>query len=245
MEVGRVAFLASIRAYLGARYTLDLPGSPRDRGCSYALSWVDPVRRKLGAKHYGLTGEHINWRWGMRPRIAVLVLTCVPLTTATVFGGNETGNAWKLPALKLAVAYRQLEDGKLSDRVFVGQLNCSGDSCELLTAVLNWCVRLPETGKGFLIGLTRDATDDGSLEIVQVSDSKDGPRVLVLKKHLGTAEITYRFGFSSLDPTRLTSFDGAAVQPWHKRVKTWTLVPSKGRFVRWSPDCPIVLEGVP
>jgi hypothetical protein len=245
MGVGLAAFLAGIRAFLGARCTLDLGGFPRHCGCCYAYSWVDAVRRRLRVKHDGSIGERIKRRWVMRPHIAVLLLTCVSLVTATVFGGNETRNVWKLPTLKLVIAYRQLEDGRLSDRVFEGQLNCSGDSCELLTAVLNWCVRLPETGKGFLIGLTRDATDDGSLEIVQVSDSKDGQNVLVLKKHLGTAEITYRFGFSSLDPTRLTSFDGAAVQPWHNRVKTWTLVPSKGRFVRWSPDCPIVLEGIP
>jgi hypothetical protein len=181
----------------------------------------------------------------MGQRIAVWLLICTSLGVATVVGGDAGRKTWKLPNINLAVAYRQLEDGKFSDRVFDAQLLCHDDFCELLTATLNWCSPLPETGKAFVIGLTSNATDDGSLEIVQVFDSKDGQRVLVLKKHLGTAEITYRFGFSSLDPTRLTSFDGAGVQPWPDTVESWTNVPFKGRFVRWTPDCPLVLEGVP
>jgi hypothetical protein len=102
-----------------------------------------------------------------------------------------------------------------------------------------------QTGYGEVL----HTTDDGSLEVVQVFDSKDGQRVLVLRKHLATAlgraEVTYRLGFSALDPTRLTSFDGTGVQPWPATVETWTNVPLKGRFVRWTPDCPFVLEGVP
>ena len=73
---------------------------------------------------------------------------------------------------------------------------------------------------------------------------------VVVKKHWLAAEITYRFGFSVGDCTkpgiitRVSSFDGAGIEPGTDAVESWSLVPFKGEFVRWTPDCPMVLPGV-
>ncbi len=188
----------------------------------------------------------------MRGCLGTLVLGCMVLVTSAAVADAQPSKRWDLPTINLAVAYRQFEDGKLGSLVWQGQLYCRGDSCELITAALNWCLPLSsakEQFKGFELGLTRVGTDDGSLEIVMFHCEGREGSIVVKKQWLG-AEITYRFGFSVADCrkpgmiTRVTSFDGAGIQPNADQVETWTLVPFKGEFVRWTPDCPLILPSV-
>jgi hypothetical protein len=156
----------------------------------------------------------------------------------------------------VTVAYRQLTDGKPGDMVFLCKLSCSGDNCELFTVSLNWCFSGPlDDGKSSAIFVDRSSTEDGSLQIVEAR-YQERQGALVAKEKESGAEITYRFGFSLRDKTfegapwieNLTSFEGAAVKPFtlpDNKMSTWTLVPFKGRYSRWTPDCPIALEGVP
>lgn len=188
----------------------------------------------------------------MRSCVGTLVVGCASLVTSAAVADTQPSKSWDLPTINLAVAYRQFEDGKLGSFVWQGQLYCSGDSCELITAALNWCLSLGsgnEQVRGFELGLTRAGTDDGSLEIV-LFHCENHQGTVVVKKHWLGAEITYRFGFSTTDCTkpesitRVTSFDGVGIGPGTNESESWTLVPFKGEYVRWIPDCPMVLPGV-
>jgi len=190
----------------------------------------------------------------MSKRVATKVLSCALLATTAILGEAQTSKTWNLPTINLAVAYRLFEDGKLGSLVYLAQLYCGGESCELITAGLNGCLPLlpgEKQSQAFEIGLTRTGTDDGSLEIVGYHCAK-GQGAILVKKHWMGADITYRFGFTVFDCTGpvpaiisiLTSFDGAAVHPHSDQVESWTLVPFKGAYVRWTPDCPLVLPGV-
>jgi len=185
----------------------------------------------------------------------VLVALSV-LVSSTVLSGEQGEKTLRLPVGNATVAYRQLTDGKLSDMVFLSKLSCSGDNCELFTVSLNWCLLgLLDDVKTSTIAIDRTSTEDMSLQVVEVQyEKRQG--VLVAKERVEGAEITYRFGFSLRDKTfedapwieSLTSFEGVAVKPLtlpDNKMSTWTLVPFKGRYSRWTPDCPLVLEGVP
>lgn len=190
-------------------------------------------------------------------RVRTIVLVALSVLASSVAVGGEQGkSALRLPVGNVTVAYRQLTDGKLGDMVFLCKLKCGGDSCELFTVSFNWCLPgLLADAKASAIAIDRTSTEDRSLEVVEVRyEKRQG--VLVVKENQWGAEITYRFGFSLRDKTledapwieSLTSFEAAAVKPFtlpDNKMSTWTLVPFKGRYSRWTPDCPIVLEGVP
>jgi hypothetical protein len=122
---------------------------------------------------------------------------------------------------------------------------------------LNWCLPgLLENGKATSISIDRTTTSENiSLQVVEAH--YQGRRgLIVAKEYVWGTEVTYRFGFSLRDKTfdgapwieNLTSFEGAAVKPLtlpDNRMSTWTLVPFNGKYSRWTPDCPLALEGVP
>lgn len=159
-----------------------------------------------------------------------------------------------LPTGALEVAYRQEQDGKVDERVFLAKLECAAGDCELTSVDLGWCLPLGPGGeRASFIFTDRKSTADRSLKVSPRLENNRG--VLVVEEETQGAKITYRFEFSlrneqfggepSID--RLTGFSGAAVKnsTLEKKVIAWKLVPFVGEQSLFSPQCKFLLPGVP
>jgi hypothetical protein len=101
-------------------------------------------------------------------------------------------------------------------------------------------------GLGASIQFRNASTADGTLEVLKAERTEDHG-TLVIKEHWGSSEVTYNIGYSGgVLSQLLTSFSGVAVDAKSgDKVYTWALLPFQGQYVRWTPDCPFLLEGVP
>jgi hypothetical protein len=184
------------------------------------------------------------------PRAPALVACAVLLVPPAVYGNSGRAASSELPKGYLGFAYRMhLVDNTgadvLATLVFAAVLQCWGSGCMLITTTLNDC-HDQGLGPASIIQFRHASTDDGGLEVLKAEQEKDHG-ALVVKEHWGSAEVTYNIGYSrSVLSLTLASLSGVAVDAKSSdRVYTWTLQPFQGRYVRWTPDCPFLLEGVP
>lgn len=144
----------------------------------------------------------------------------------------------RAPDGELAVAYRQRENGKLSQQVFQNWLECSAGECTLTTLTLGQCI-----AGAFYPKLQRWTTRDGSLSTDLVA-----PGVLHAEFKEGGATFQLRFTFESSGRRfgRLREFSGGVVKQSDvlNRVITWELVPLRVLDSTVKFDCPASLDFV-
>lgn len=185
-----------------------------------------------------------------------------PLCTVALFfvlgtivsAGDRSVAATPPPNGELRVAYRQQEDGKLSDSVHHVTLECVRGECSLTTLTLNRC----EAGR-FYPGIERVSTSEGNLSVIEIRDG-----VLEAEARHPQTTMKYRFTYTTISDQEalkrlqrlqlggkwfrdLTGFSGAVVKQSDilDEVISWKLIPLKGRFPRIEVGCQIMLDGVP
>lgn len=188
----------------------------------------------------------------MKVKAAVLVVTFALSVGVSLAAEPPNG--------ELKVAYRQLEEGELSDHVHHTVLSCLDGQCSLTAVTLNRCV--PYFGEQVFYPLVeRTSTAEGNLSVVEVRDGE-----LVAEERYKGALFKLRYTYTvrsnpelsravRLRQTRwfdkLTGFSGGVVKdsPWVGKVITWQLVPIKvpfkGALAVVEPRCKILLDGVP
>lgn len=172
-----------------------------------------------------------------------------------LFTGKSLAASEQIPNGGLEVAYRQLENGKLSESVHNLILACADGECELTTLTLNQCGDFYE-GKSFYPKIETSSTRAGNLIIRTIGI---GAIEIEEKK---SATFKYRFNYTTkTNPSlskligsrtdlyfnKLINFSGAAVKQSDilNKVISWELVPLKGESVIIKPACSIYLKGVP
>jgi hypothetical protein len=159
------------------------------------------------------------------------------LSVAVVPAGHA--QVQRVPSGELAVAYRQLEDGKLSEAVFQNWLECSEGICSLTTLTLGQCV----AGAGYP-KIQRWSTSGGDLSVGVAA-----PGVLRAEFREAGAVFQLRFGFETNGVRfgRLTSFSGGVTKQSAvlDRVLSWQLVPLRLLDGNVTLRCPASLNGVP
>src|SRR5262249_45140391 len=88
------------------------------------------------------------------------ILLCLAAFTTVVVQAQ----ARTVPDGELAVAYRQLQDGKLSQAVFQNWLECSNGECTWTTLILGQCI-----AGAFYPKIQRWTTREGSLSVRLIS----------------------------------------------------------------------------
>jgi len=156
-----------------------------------------------------------------------------------VIGLLARAQANQIPNGELAVAYRQLEDGKLSQAVFQNWLECSDGQCVLTTLTLGQCL-----GGAWYPKIQRWSTAAGDLSVAVA-----GPGVVRVELKEAGAAFQLRFGFDSAGSRfgRLTSFSGGVTKQSDvlNRVITWELVPHRLADGNVTLGCPASVNGVP
>jgi len=157
------------------------------------------------------------------------------------------------PDGELRVAYRQLQEGKLSEVFWETTLSCWEGTCSLTAISFGPCVETPGLGTVWFPGARTITTRTGELLLTKV-----GATVLEAEERgLGTT-IRYRWSFTTVEDTstgrvgrrqkrmfgNLTGFSGSAVHP-HPSLQTWDLVPFEGQLVKAHPACDLAVTGVP
>ncbi len=163
------------------------------------------------------------------------------------------------PNGKLEVAYRQLQDGKLSDSVHLLSLWCTDGQCSLTTVTVNQCMDTGD-GAGFYPKVERTETREGALSVVETSAGS-----LVAEESLGVSTFRYQFTYSTRTDAefsksmrvrgprwfdKLTGFSGGAVKhsTIAQRVLAWELAPVRarvGELALIEPKCKIAVFGIP
>lgn len=167
--------------------------------------------------------------------------TRVALSLATFTAAAAHAQVAMLPDGELAIAYRQLSDGELSQTVFQNYLRCFRGQCTLTALTLNGCM-----AGAFYPALRHWSTNDGSLSVDLVA-----PGTLVAEIKEGETTLKLRFTFDQKPGVRpwfagLKKFSGGAVRQssLSDKVITWELVPlRRPAIVEFS--CPAALDGIP
>ena len=166
------------------------------------------------------------------------------------------GQGPAVPNGSVTVAYRQLDDRKLSDSVHQVELSCWDDECSLTTLTLNQCMPFSK-GTAFYPKVQQSSTAEGDLVVRALSDG-----VVEATEALAGTSLSYRFSYSSIaQPERaarlgtkrdifftgLRDFSGAAVRSSDvlQKVVAWELVPLRGASVLVEARCRILLDGIP
>jgi hypothetical protein len=156
-----------------------------------------------------------------------------------------------IPDGELSIAYRQLQNGQLSQAVFQDHLRCFKGRCALVTLTLNQCF-----GDKFFPKIQEWSTDgkgwDGGLLLRLVA-----PDVILAEHIIQGARFQKRFTFTLTKlPTTgepwfgdVKNFSGGVVKDSDilDKVITWELVPLKfHESDAVKLDCPsVLLDGLP
>jgi hypothetical protein len=168
-----------------------------------------------------------------------------PADTAAAAGLPPNGD--------LRVAYRQLQNGKLSEVFWETTLTCWEGTCSLTAISFGACLETPGLGRVWFPGARTVITGRDEFLVTKV-----GATVLEAEERgLGTT-IKYRWSFTTIEDTNagkvgrrqnrmfdnLTGFSGSAIHP-HPSLQTWELIPFKGQLVKAQPECDLAVAGVP
>jgi len=160
------------------------------------------------------------------------------------------------PNGELSVAYRQLEEGKLSEGVHRIGLWCLDGRCSVTTLTLNQCWPFAE-GRSFYPKVVRTSTEEGNLWLKETANGE-----LSAEEKYSGATFKYRFTYkiredselSKMTRTKqtrwfgdLTGFSGAVLKDSSilDKIISWQLIPLKGRFPKVEAACRMLLDGVP
>ena len=159
---------------------------------------------------------------------AALVLTSVPRAQGS-----------QIPDGELAVAYRQLQEGKLSEAVFQNWLQCSGGHCTLTTLTLGQCL-----AGAWYPKIQRWSTAAGDLSVA--TSGSDVVRA-EFKEEGAAFQLRFVFERDGARFRRLTDFGGGVTKQSEvmNRVMTWELVPHRLIDGSVTLRCPASLDGVP
>ena len=191
------------------------------------------------------------------PRLEIPMRNLVPVIAFLLASQSQIGSqTLSVPNGSLSVAYRQMEDGKLSDSVHQAELFCWNGECRLTTVTLNQC--LPSSdGPAFFPKVERSSTTDGELAVRNA-----GVGVIDVEQLMGGARFLYRFSYRERpDPalaktfrlsssrffSALTNFSGSVIKTSDvlDKVVSWDLKPLKGAFAFVEAKCKMMLNGVP
>lgn len=173
-------------------------------------------------------------------------------------GPHEVG--WSQQAIPpngtLTVAYRQMEQGKLSESVHQVELSCWDGRCSLSSLTLNQC--LPSSdGPAFFPKVQRSSTEEGDL-IVRVIEAG----TLEAEESMDGARFLYRFSYQERNDSTLaklvqlssarfftgvTGFSGSVIKNSDVlgKIISWDMSPLKGAFAFVEAKCKFMLNGVP
>lgn len=185
-----------------------------------------------------------------------LTFVCVSACLSCLIFGEKSSFAGEPPNGGLRVAYRQLQEGKLSESVHHVSLWCHDGRCSMTTLTLNQCMDLGR-GPAFYPQIERSSTEERNLSVVEVSDG-----LLLAEETFTETTFKYRFTYTvRSNPElakvvrsrtirwfdRLTGFSGAAVKQSVLLGKAiaWELSPLKGLLPRIKAACSIALDGIP
>jgi len=145
----------------------------------------------------------------------------------------------RIPNGELAVAYRQLQQGKLSEAVFQNWLECSEGQCVLTTLTLGQCL-----AGAWYPKIQRWSTSAGDLSVAAAALG-----VVRAEFREAGAAFQLRFGFDPVGARfgRLTSFSGGVTKQSDvlNQVITWELVPHRVADGNITFGCPASVDGVP
>lgn len=170
------------------------------------------------------------------------------LALAVVFaaaGGLGTGSAVlpvqgrQVPDGEYAIAYRQLQDGKLSQAVFQNWLECVDGACTLTTLTIGQCI-----AGAWYPKVQRWSTGAGDLSVIA-----SAPQTLSVQFKAGEATFRLRLEFEQGGPwfRKVTSFSGGVVKDSAvlDRVITWEFVPLHSSDAELTPSCPVSVDALP
>jgi len=151
------------------------------------------------------------------------------------------GSTEALPNGSLRVAYRQLEDGKLSETFFDSILICSEGVCRLTEIAFGPCVD-GAGGRGWFPGAQTVTTQSGELAITKLAVGE----LEAEDRRVRDSTVKYRWRFKTADMgagarrafAGVTEFSGSVVEhtPQGSAVR-WTLVPMRGLSIRVPLNC--------
>lgn len=187
------------------------------------------------------------------PRIAVARIVTTLLATVAVPAVYAQGPS--IPNGEWAIAYRQLQDGKLSQAVFQTYLRCSDGECTLLTLTLNQCIVADAARTVFYPKIQQWSTNGGWNGYMSVA--RPAPDVLLAAYQLDGAVFRMRFTFRTVAhpsinggkpfPAEIKEFSGGVVKDSaiSGKIITWELVPLTLKDANsFKLDCSVLLDGI-
>jgi len=157
----------------------------------------------------------------------------------------------KAPDVRLKIAYKQKEEGKLSAEVFRVELFCFDGQCSMETLTLNRCIEFPNLffkKKGFFPIIQRTSTKDGNLSVILIEKGKLKVEEKI-EDFSGSTNFRYSFTYvgNFWEGNEITDFSGTANKYSAILGKeiAWELVPLKGVNVFIKPACDMILPGIP
>jgi hypothetical protein len=178
----------------------------------------------------------------MRPRFRILVATLL-ICHATARGISDEVSA--IPDLRLRVAVRQKENGKIDKGIHILTLDCVSGDCWLTSVSLNQCSDGPLGKAAFPVVVDISSTKDGRLKVTNLGDTlKVEERATDIA---GESTNTFLFGYRMIgDWANLTSFSGGFVKHSSllNRVITVEYVPYRRLMQAVPLDCPLLAPGV-
>jgi hypothetical protein len=159
--------------------------------------------------------------------------------------GVQSYSQLSAPDLKLRVAVRQNEDGKVADGIHIITLQCARRECALTAVSLNRCDTSPLGTPASPVVVEFSSTRDGTLRVTNLGDTLKVEEVA--SDIGGDATSTFLFGYELVRGTaRLTSFSGGFVK--HSLLLGRVISVEYQPFRRWAQsvtlDCPVLLPGV-
>ncbi len=173
------------------------------------------------------------------------------LTLCTSSGLAFAQDHAELTNLKLTVAARQKEEGKIAKTLHQFTLDCFQGRCSLEVISFNQCQMNSFTGvEDSIIKVER--WGDNELRVTPSESSSEAKSIVVELSPFvagGRASIKLRFDYTRLEPkgaSKITNFTGGYTKDSEilKRVVVVEYIPLRGQMSSIRLDCAILLNGI-
>jgi hypothetical protein len=143
-----------------------------------------------------------------------IIIACFALIVCSVLTGTGSSAVNELPPNgTLRIAYRQLQEGKLSESVHHVELFCRDGQCSLTTLTLNQCRLFDLHEKFFMPKIERTSTREGNLSVVVIDKG-----TILAEENDGEATYKYRFTYKDRSEPQFSKAVGVRTTLWFKEL---------------------------